>query len=234
MSESDQVNRSHRAAKAGGKVNKRKKDARAKHAEKHGDSFNPRAFTVKSRVKAARAVQRNLDREHHKEKVDHINKTSEVMPPPIVVCVMGPSGVGKTTLIRSLVKKYTRHNVPAPTGPVTVVTGKNRRVTFMEVPNDLNSMIDAAKVADLVLLMIDASFGFEMETFEFLNVLQLHGFPKVLGVLTHLDTFKNSKRLRKTKKQLKQRFWTEIYQGAKLFYLSGLMNGKYPKTDMHN
>jgi ribosome biogenesis protein BMS1 len=32
----------------------------------------------------------------------------------------------------------------------------------MECNNDMNSMIDIAKVADLVLLMIDASFGFEM------------------------------------------------------------------------
>lgn len=34
-------------------------------------------------------------------------------------------------------------------------------------------MMDAAKVADLVLLMIDGSFGLEMETFEFLNLLQV-------------------------------------------------------------
>ena len=95
-------------------------------------------------------------------------------------------------------------------------------------------MIGATKTADLVLLMIDASYGFEMETCEFLNILQLHGFPKVLGVLTHLDSFKDNKRLRKTKKRLKQRFWTEIYQGAKLFYLSGLVNGKYPKQEIHN
>jgi hypothetical protein len=40
--------------------------------------------------------------------------------------------------------------------------GKSRRLTFIEVPNDLGSMIDTAKVADLVLLMIDGSFGFEM------------------------------------------------------------------------
>jgi ribosome biogenesis protein BMS1 len=64
------------------------------------------------------------------------------------------------------------------------------------------------------------------ETFEFLNILQVHGFPKVMGVLTHLDKFKDAKRLRKTKKKLKNRFWTEIYDGAKLFYLSGLVYGK--------
>ena len=37
-------------------------------------------------------------------------------------------------------------------------------------------MLDAAKYADLVLLLIDGSFGFEMETFEFLNLLQVPPF----------------------------------------------------------
>ena len=64
------------------------------------------------------------------------------------------------------------------------------------------------------------------ETFEFLNILQIHGFPKVMGVLTHLDKFKDAKKLRKRKQNLKHRFWTEIYDGAKLFYLSGLIHGK--------
>ena len=32
----------------------------------------------------------------------------------------------------------------------------------MECKNDLNSMIDIGKVADLVLLLVDASFGYEM------------------------------------------------------------------------
>jgi ribosome biogenesis protein BMS1 len=59
-------------------------------------------------------------------------------------------------------------------------------------------------VADLVLLLVDASFGFEMEQFEFLNILQAHGFPKVMGVLTHLDLFKTAKKQRAVKKELKQ------------------------------
>lgn len=56
--------------------------------------------------------------------------------------------------------------------------------------------------------------------------MQMHGFPKVMGVLTHLDKFKDVKKLKKTKQRLKHRFWTEIYDGAKLFYLSGLIHGK--------
>ncbi|ESR37348.1 hypothetical protein CICLE_v10029546mg [Citrus x clementina] len=54
-------------------------------------------------------------------------------------------------------------------------------------------MIDCAKIADLALLLIDASHGFEMETFEFLNLMQNHGLPKFMGVLTHLDKFKCTK-----------------------------------------
>ena len=40
--------------------------------------------------------------------------------------------------------------------------GKIRRVQFLECPNDINGMIDAAKIADLALLLIDGSYGFEM------------------------------------------------------------------------
>jgi hypothetical protein len=71
-----------------------------------------------------------------------------------------------------------------------------------------------------------------METFEFLNILQTHGFPKVMGVFTHLDQFRTAKNLRKTKKLLKHRFWTEIYDGAKMFYFSGVVNGKYLKNEV--
>ncbi len=86
-----------------------------------------------------------------------------------------------------------------------------------------------------MLLLIDAAFGFEMETFEFLNILQVHGFPKVMGVLTHLDSFKINKKLRRTKKILKHRFWTDVYPGAKLFYLSSLeKSGRYPKREVSN
>ncbi len=108
---------------------------------------------------------------------------------------MGPPQTGKSTLIRNLVKRFTRQTIHTIAGPITVVANKSHRLTFIECPNDLPSMIDLAKAADIVVLMIDASFGFEMETFEFLNILQTHGFPKVLGVLTHLDRFRDGKQL---------------------------------------
>ena len=59
-----------------------------------------------------------------------------------------------------------------------MVAGKKRRLTLLECSNDLHSMIDMAKIADLCLLMINAKHGFQMETFEFLNLLQTHGMPE--------------------------------------------------------
>ena len=78
---------------------------------------------------------------------------------------MGPPGVGKTTLVKSLVRRYTKQTLNQVQGPITVVSGKKKRITFLECNNDLNSMIDVAKIADLVLLMIDGSYGFEMVGF---------------------------------------------------------------------
>ena len=95
--------------------------------------------------------------------------------------------------------------------------------------------MDVSKVADIVLLMIDGNFGFEMETMEFLNILSASGMPgNVFGILTHLDLFRKPSMLRDAKKRLKHRFWSELYNGAKLFYLSGVINGRYPDREVHN
>ncbi|KAG0056340.1 Glycoside hydrolase 2 (Mannanase, beta-galactosidase) [Gryganskiella cystojenkinii] len=220
----DTPQKAHRAKTAGAKANKHKKNA---------EKNNPKAFGFLSGRKAEKAARRNLDRDQTRLHVPLVDRTP-MDAPPVVVAVVGPPGTGKTTLIKSLVKRFTKHSLSEIKGPITVISGKKRRLTFIECNNDLNSMIDVAKVADLILLMIDASFGLEMETFEFLNILQTHGFPKIMGVLTHLDRFKNNKTLKTTKKKLKHRFWTEIYQGAKLFYLSGVINGRYPNQEIMN
>ena len=81
-------------------------------------------------------------------------------PAPYVVLVHGPQGVGKTTLIRCLVRHWSRVDVKDIKVPITLVAGKQRRLTFVEAPQDMTAMVDAAKYADLVLLMIDGDFGF--------------------------------------------------------------------------
>ncbi|KAL2592036.1 hypothetical protein AAZX31_12G047600 [Glycine max] len=238
VNDADQSNKAHRTRQSGAKTNKKKTKKKQKlNPDDVGGEDpkkqNPKAFAFSSSNKAKRLQSRAVEKEQRRLHVPVIDR-SYGEPAPYVVVVQGPPQVGKSLLIKSLVKHYTKHNLPDVRGPITIVSGKQRRVQFVECPNDINGMIDAAKFADLALLLIDGSYGFEMETFEFLNILQVHGFPKVMGVLTHLDKFKDAKKLRKTKQRLKHRFWTEIYDGAKLFYLSGLIHGKYVKREVHN
>lgn len=200
----------------------------------HQQGHNAKAFAVSAPRKLERMARRSHDVNEKKLHVPMVNRTPDDDPPPVIVAVVGPPGTGKTTLIKSLVKRLTKTTLTEVKGPITVVSGKRRRLTFLEVKNDLNLMIDAAKIADLVLLMVDGNFGLEMETMEFLNVAQHHGMPRVLGVATHLDLFRSQSTLRTSKKRLKHRFWTEVYQGAKLFYLSGVMNGRYPDREILN
>ncbi|XP_026382150.1 ribosome biogenesis protein bms1-like [Papaver somniferum] len=83
-------------------------------------------------------------------------------------------------------------------GPIRILAGGKRRIQFVGCPNNVNGMIDAAKYADAVIFVVDAGYGFEMETFEFLELLKVHGMPKVMGVLTYLDTFRNKTMLANT------------------------------------
>ena len=235
MDSEKQDHHTHKARKEGRGAKEKKKDKLAKDAGTRKERHNNRAFSVANIGRTQRNNQRNSDRSQKKEYVPLTDRRTDLSheTPPSCVVVMGPVGVGKSTLIRSLVKLYTNHNLTTVTGPITVVTGKHKRITLLECPsNDTAALLDCAKVADLVLLCVDAKFGFEMETFEFLNILQTHGFPKVMGVFTHLDQFRTAKNLRKTKKLLKHRFWTEIYDGAKMFYFSGTVHGKYLKNEV--
>ncbi|ERS96425.1 hypothetical protein HMPREF1624_07335 [Sporothrix schenckii ATCC 58251] len=206
---------------------------KSKEKKKHSGP-NPKAFAFSNPGKLQRSAARSHDIKEKRLHVPLVDRLPDE-PPPRLVTIVGPSGVGKTTLMRSLIRRYAKETITDPQGPVTVVTSKKQRLTFLECPNELEAMVDVAKVADIVLLMIDGNYGFEMETLEFLNVLAATGMPgNVFGVLTHLDLFRKPQALKDAKKRLKHRLWNELYQGAHLFYLSGVINGRYPDREVHN
>ncbi|CAE8645936.1 unnamed protein product [Polarella glacialis] len=223
--------RAHKKSNAGQKT--KKKDKKKKEIGKVA-KHNPKANTFSGGTKSVqKRVLYTLEKQMKKDRAPKFDKNPDI-PPPFIVVVHGPPGCGKSTLIQSLVKHYAKQRLIEMRGPVTLVSGRQRRVTIVECPQEMGAMLDLAKIADLALLMIDASYGFELETFEFINILQVHGFPRVIGILTHLDAFTDSKQLRKVKKTMKHRFWTEIYEGSKLFYLSGLQYGRYHRVEMQN
>ncbi|XP_050315888.1 ribosome biogenesis protein BMS1 homolog [Anthonomus grandis grandis] len=231
--EANDKKKSHRERHSGRKADKKKTKKDQNIEEVTDKQRNPKAFTFNSAIRAERRFRRKQDIDTKKQHVPLVDRTP-LEPPPILIAIVGPPKVGKTTLMNNLIKLFTKSPVTDIKGPVTIVTGKKRRVTLVECNNDINSMIDLAKVCDLALLLSDASFGFEMEVFEFLNICQVHGMPRIMGVLTHLDLIKNSKTLKNTKKTLKHRFWTEVYPGAKLFYLSGILHGEYLRNEIKN
>ncbi|XP_055373601.1 ribosome biogenesis protein BMS1 homolog [Condylostylus longicornis] len=230
---SSEKKKAHRKRNSGVKAEKKKLKSKVVDENLTARQRNPKAFAINSAKRAELKFRRKEDLTAKKQHIPIVDKTPDE-PPPVLVAVVGPPKVGKTTLVKNLIRNFTKTNVTDIKGPITIVTSKKRRITLVECNNDINSMIDIAKCADLVLLLCDASFGFEMEIFEFLNICQVHGMPKIMGVLTHLDVIKNAKTLRRRKKELKHRFWTEVYDGAKLFYLSGMMHGEYLRNEINN
>lgn len=111
--------KTHSKRTAGPKAEKKKRKKSGKDEGK-----NLKAFTFKSAVRAARAGRRKLDIAAKRQRVPHVDR-SPVEPPPVCVAVVGPPKVGKSTLIRDLVKNFTRQNLTDSKGPVTIVSGKH-------------------------------------------------------------------------------------------------------------
>lgn len=61
-------------------------------------------------------------KKHHIPVVDR----TPLEPPPVVVVVMGPPKVGKSTVIKCLIKNFTRQKLVEIRGPVTIVSGENK------------------------------------------------------------------------------------------------------------
>ena len=132
MADFDETQKIHRVRQAGPKANKKKKVETLDSEKKR----NPKAFAIQSVNKSARRVHRTLDKETKKHHVPLVDR-APLEPPPVVVAVVGPPKVGKTTLINNLIKNYTREKINDLKGPVTLVSGKFFMETICCVYNEI-------------------------------------------------------------------------------------------------
>jgi len=95
-----------------------------------------RSEGVSNLGRTKKAVQRKAEMDHRKAAAPLTNRTDSENPPPVLVVVVGPKNSGKSVLIRSLVKYYTKINLGQVSGPITVIAGKTKRFTFVECPSD--------------------------------------------------------------------------------------------------
>ena len=87
-----------------------------------GKPQNVKAFALMSTVWVAQSDKYKLDMQTKKRHLPVMDRTP-LEPLPIVVVVVGPPRIGKSTLISSLVKTYSRQTLADVKGPVTVVSG---------------------------------------------------------------------------------------------------------------
>ncbi|RZC87490.1 hypothetical protein C5167_036031 [Papaver somniferum] len=111
---------------------------------------------------------------------------------PYVIVVHGPIKVAKSTLIKSLVKHYSGRDETSE-----LLLGNGRRTQFVECPNNVNGLIDAAKYSDA-------------ETFELLNMLRVHDIPKIIGVLTFVDGIGNNHKIAKHLRDEAENFYAYL------------------------
>ena len=83
---------------------------------------NPKAFSIQNPVKAQQDFRRTQDLKEKRIHLPEVDRTP-LEPPPIVVALVGPANVGKSLLMKCLIKNFTRQKLTDVRGPVTVVSG---------------------------------------------------------------------------------------------------------------
>ncbi|KAL5060638.1 hypothetical protein RYX36_032242 [Vicia faba] len=113
VNDAGQSHKAHRTRQAGPK---KKIKSKKKHNADDGQIMqNPKAFGFSSSKKVKQLQSRAVEKEQRRLHVPIIDRTYGEAP-PFVIVVQGPPGVGKSLLIKSLIKHYTKHNLPEVRG----------------------------------------------------------------------------------------------------------------------
>ncbi|KAF2587773.1 hypothetical protein F2Q70_00042028 [Brassica cretica] len=134
------THKSHRAPKSGPTMKKKSENDKKKSGVSDNKQQNPKAFSFTSADKAKILKLHTVEKEQKRIHLPTIDRNYGD-PPPFVVVVQGPPGVGKSLVIKSLVKHFTHQNVPEVRGPITIVQGSvsvlHSSLVFSYILNEL-------------------------------------------------------------------------------------------------
>lgn len=88
---------------------------------------------------------------------------------------------------------------------VTIYSVSNIRVTLLECCPGFHRALRLFHIVDVILCMVDATSGYEIELYELSCLIQVFGFTRLACVLTHLDRICNVKSLACIVRQLRYR-----------------------------
>lgn len=205
-----QKNKAHKSSGASKRQLKRTNRGRVERNRK-----SVKAQSKKSEAKLRRQNEAAQRRKLHREKLrlENVVNTSYDAPKNIMLYTLDDK-VNVGTMLESLcrVAGNTKRVHTTTTGHVCLTSSKlkNSKFIFLNTSRDLMSMLDAAKVADIVVVVFRATAGTEDYIDElgdqFLTCLRAQGVPSVIGVIHGLQDIKNKKEKDEMKK-LGQRFF---------------------------
>ena len=105
----NQSNKGHNPSKVPKKRTKNFEIRKTQDSERK--NLNPKAFGSVSARSGRIRIQRREDLTNRKFRAPIATPVATCDEPPVMIAVVGPPGVGKSTLIRSLVKHYTSQNL---------------------------------------------------------------------------------------------------------------------------
>lgn len=123
---------------------------------------------------------------------------------PPLISIVGPSQSGKSTLLKSIVKKLWRKEKEFK-GIVTLKIGR-KRYSFYESISTIEDSIDTLKVSDLIIFVINLEVGIQKDTLETLTMMNSIGVPKFMFALTHYDKKASNKQIDEVTKRLQKEF----------------------------
>lgn len=131
----DAPNKAHRTSSKGRKAEKKRAQDHKRRGIEPVKSTNWKANLPVFGGNALKRAIRNRDLEQKRLHVPLVDRSDPTSVPPLIVGVVGPPRVGKSTLIRSLVKHYTKYTMGEISGPVTVISGTSACAPVAEIDN---------------------------------------------------------------------------------------------------